>query len=65
MCSLWWKDLCRISSKGEQDNWFECRSQWMLANGSCVKFWEDRWVDSQLNKNFQGCLQFLIVRIVW
>jgi len=36
--SLWWMDLCRISGKGIQGNWFEGRSQWSLVDRSRVKF---------------------------
>jgi len=24
--SLWWKDLCKISGRGTQGNWFDCRT---------------------------------------
>jgi len=43
--SLWWKDLCGICGKGAKDNWFDCRSKWILGDGRSVKFWDDRWVE--------------------
>jgi len=46
--SLWWKDLCRISGKGIQGNWFKGRSRWGLEDRSHVKFWEDRWADEKV-----------------
>jgi len=48
--SLWWKDLCQICGKGTQDNWFDCRFQWSLDDGRCVKFWKDRRVGGQVLK---------------
>jgi len=48
--SLWWKDLCKISGREIQGNWFDYRTHWLLANGRSVKFWEDRWVDGQVLK---------------
>jgi len=48
--SLWWKDLYKTSGRETQGNWFDCRTQWLLADGRSVKFWEDRWVDGQVLK---------------
>jgi len=48
--SLWWKDLCRTCGKGIQSNWFDCRSKWILGDGRCVKFWEDRWAEDRVLK---------------
>jgi len=48
--SLWWKDLCRICSRGIQENWFDGRFQWTLGDERSVKFWDDRWADDQVLK---------------
>ena len=51
--SLWWKDVKKVCGKGLQRNWFDCRLQWRVGDGKCVKFWEDRWVDGlALKENF-------------
>jgi len=48
--SLWWKDLCQTCGKGIQSNLFDCRSKWILGDGRCVKFWEDRWAEDRVLK---------------
>jgi len=48
--SQWWKDLCRVSGKGLQGNWFDSRFQWIVGDRQYVKFWDDRWADGQVLK---------------
>jgi len=45
--------LKKVCGNGLQRNWFDCRLQWRVGDGKCVKFWEDRWVDGlALKENF-------------
>jgi len=49
--SMWWKDLIKVCGNDIQGNWFDCRFQWCVGDGRCIKFWDDMWVDEQALKD--------------
>jgi len=48
--SWWWRDIRRITSGGQRDNWFSRNIKWSVGKGNRIKFWEDIWIGEKLLK---------------
>ena len=44
--------MCKVCDNEQQGNWFDIRLLWSLGVGRNVKFWEDRWVDCKVLKEY-------------
>jgi len=52
--SRWWKDLTKVRTSDQDNNWFNSNVAWKVGSGDKIKFWEDEWLDiGQLKERFE------------
>jgi len=40
----WWRDIKKVTSEGQNGNWFEEIIEWKLGKGDLINFWNDKWI---------------------